>query len=147
MPVAAAPIVPVGGPGHHFVTHGFDPGGPVPDLTCDELVFGVTWPDPVGMGVATAVRTAAAAGKRAVVMLRSPRAGEAAEFSDDEAVAAWAAEAVQAARKHPEAAVFLDTFMDHDRAYYRRHGLVDRRGDPRPALAALIEASAGPARS
>jgi hypothetical protein len=51
-------------------------------------------------------------------------------------------EAVRAARRHPGAAIFLDTFMDHDRGYYPRHGLIDRRFDPRPALYALIAASA-----
>ena len=53
-------------------------------------------------------------------------------------------EALKAARAYPDAAIFLDTFMDHDRGYYPRHGLIDRRFDPRPALYALIrEAAAG----
>ena len=143
VPVAAAPIVPIGGPDHHFVAHGFDPGDPLPDLPCEEMVFRADWPDPIAPAFAGAAASAASAGKQAVVVVRSPRAAEAEVFDDDDAVAAWAVAAVRAARQHPGVEVFLDTFMDHDRGYYRRHGLIDRRSDPRPALYALIEASAG----
>ena len=31
----------------------------------------------------------------------------------------------------------LDTFMDIDRGYFARHGLVDRRNNPRPAATVL----------
>jgi hypothetical protein len=33
--------------------------------------------------------------------------------------------------------VFLDTFVDHDRGYYPRHGLLDRRYNPRPGYYVL----------
>ena len=63
-------------------------------------------------------------------------------FTDDRAVGARATEAVGAARAVPEADVYLDGFMDHDRGYYPRHGLIDRRYDPRSSLYALVAASA-----
>ena len=40
------------------------------------------------------------------------------------------------ARAHPELDVFLDSFMDIDRGYFVRHGLIDRRGTPRLDLLA-----------
>jgi len=142
VPLAVAPIVPIGGPGHHFVSHGFDPFGDVPDLRCDELVFRIGWDRPVEEGVEAGVTAAAQAGKGAVVNLQLPRNGEAVPFTDDDAVAARVVEAVRSARSHPDAVIFLDTFMDHDRGYYPRHGLIDRRFDPRPALYALITEAA-----
>jgi hypothetical protein len=44
------------------------------------------------------------------------------------ALAAWA---------NPGLRIFLDTFIDHDRGYYPRAGLLDRRFNPRPAFNAL----------
>jgi hypothetical protein len=35
----------------------------------------------------------------------------------------------------------LDTTVDHDRGYFARHGLLDRRGNPRPAFRALADAA------
>ena len=69
------------------------------------------------------------------------RGSETEAFIDDEAVAARVAEAVEAARRHPDTVVFLDTFMDHDRGYYPRHGLIDRRFNPRQSFYALMEAA------
>jgi hypothetical protein len=150
VPVALAPIVPLGGPGHHFVTSGFATGGdPLlerwleadPDGVAAELVFRIPWPDPVGAGVAAAAAEASAAGRRTVVNVELPLASESVVFDDDGAVADRVAEAVAAANTHPEVVVFLDGFMDHDRSYYPRHGLIDRRSNPRPALYRLIEAA------
>ena len=63
-------------------------------------------------------------------------------FADDGAVADRVTEAVHASKLVPGAVVFLDGFVDHDRSYYPRHGLIDRLFNPRPALYALITASA-----
>ena len=46
-------------------------------------------------------------------------------------------EASIAATTHSGVSAFLDTFVDHDRGYYPRQGLVDRAGTPRPAFCAL----------
>jgi hypothetical protein len=52
-------------------------------------------------------------------------------FTDDDYVASRTAEAVIAAYAYPNVKVFLDTFMDHDRGYFPRVGLYDRRINPR----------------
>jgi hypothetical protein len=73
------------------------------------------------------------------VNVELPRAGESRVFDDDGAVADRVEEAVRAAIDFPSVSIFLDGFMDHDRSYYPRHGLIDRRFNPRPALYRLIE--------
>ena len=90
---------------------------------------------------------ARASGRRACCLIRLPRGGEGALFEDDAALARRVAEAWCAAVAHPEATVILDGFVDHDRGYHPRIGLVDRRMDPRPAyevLRALAHAGVGP---
>jgi len=83
-----------------------------------------------------AVKQIAAKGKGAA-LIGLPRATESTAFKDDAAVACRVAEALVAARMYPEIPVYLDGFSDHDRGYFPRHGLIDRRGNPRPALVAL----------
>ncbi len=78
-----------------------------------------------------------------MVIVELPRGSESAMFDDDEAVAERVAETADAARSEPDVDVFLDGFMDHDRGYYPRHGLIDRSFNPRPALYRLIESSSG----
>ena len=46
--------------------------------------------------------------------------------------------AVRAAQDHPASvSVMLDTFDDHDRGYYPRHGIYDAQFNPRPAAVCL----------
>jgi len=71
-----------------------------------------------------------------------PRAGEGEVFEHDDAVAERVGEAIAVASVQREVAVFLDGFADHDRGYYRRHGLIDRRHAPRPALYLAIAMAA-----
>jgi len=52
-------------------------------------------------------------------------------LSDENNAANRAAEAVIAAYAYPNVKVFLDTFVDHDRGYFPRVGLYDRRNNPR----------------
>lgn len=52
---------------------------------------------------------------------------------DDASIANRVAEAMVAAAATPGIEVFLDTFIDLDRGYFPRHGLFDRRYNPRPA--------------
>jgi len=47
------------------------------------------------------------------------------------------AETAVAGFAHPNVKVFLDTFMDHDRGYFPRAGLYDRRLNPRRAALVL----------
>lgn len=155
--LAVGPIVPVGSidhPVHHFVSPGFSPrGGGVlerwiefdADRLVQELVFRVTSEHQVVESIAAAEELAAGTGRKAVVLVELPRATESSTFDNDEAVAERVAKAVEGARSRPGVVVFLDGFMDHDRSYYPRHGLIDRRHNPRPALYRLIETAAGEA--
>jgi 3',5'-cyclic AMP phosphodiesterase CpdA len=56
---------------------------------------------------------------------------------DDNHTANRAAEAAIAGYVHPDVRVLLDTFMDHDRGYFPRAGLYDRRLNPRRAAHVL----------
>lgn len=121
----------------HFPVPGFAPGDPALSHlpVCEGLVIQV--PPGVGPweGVAAAVR--AAGDRTPVAQVILPRGGEGVAFTDDGAQTRRVVEALLAARAFPQARVQLETFVDHDRGYYPRIGLVDRRGDPRPAWHAL----------
>lgn len=151
--VTVAPLVPLGGFGggvHHFVTSGFNPFG---DAALDRLlemadtgpISGLVFRVDADSAIAPALQAADAVadGKTTVVNVELPRGEENVVFDDDDdgAVADRVVEAVYAARKHPAVTVFLDGFVDHDRSYYPRHGLVDRRFNPRRALDRLIAAA------
>jgi len=56
---------------------------------------------------------------------------------NDAALAARVAEAAIAKAAYPAVCMTLDTFMDIDRGYFARNGLVDRRNNPRPAANVL----------
>jgi len=149
--IAVGPVVPLAGAewkGGHFVAHGFDPRAE-PDTVkgiigqAHEAVFRVGPDQPVWESVASAVETATQCGVKAVVNVQLPRLAEGRIFRDDAAVANRVVESEIAARAHPGAVVLLDGFVDHDRGYYPRHGLLDRRGDPRDAFRALVRLAAG----
>ena len=151
--LAIAPIVPVGASDavvHHFVAAGFSVhDDPTLDRwhrigtsgRFDELVFRIPWADSIADGVAEARKRAGTFGREPVVVVELPRRSESATFDDDGAVADRVAEAAWSAASEPDVAVFLDGFMDHDRGYYPRHGLIDRSFNPRTALYRLIEIS------
>jgi predicted phosphodiesterase len=159
LPLAIAPLVPLGPPEstvHHFVTSGFDPSG---STSLDELleadaagligeiVFRIAPNQPIGPAVAAASNRARAAARGAIVNIELARAGESTPFDDDAAVADRVEEAARAALSFPDVAMFLDGFVDHDRSYYPRHGLIDRRSNPRPALHRLIAVASASAAS
>jgi 3',5'-cyclic AMP phosphodiesterase CpdA len=76
---------------------------------------------------------ARARGVGAVVNVRLADDNPAVYAADDAAVAGRVAEALAAAHAHEPVEVFLDTYVDLDRGYFPRHGLFDRRYNPRPA--------------
>jgi hypothetical protein len=123
------------GPHSHFHPHGFeldeDPGSEA------GAVFRIPGDASPWAGVARASSWSEARGRSAMTLLELPRAGEAATFDDDAAIAARLAEAFVAARAFPGVRVVVDGLVDHDRGYFPRHGLVDRRGAPRPAYGVL----------
>lgn len=153
--IAIAPIVPVGTSSadlHHFVAAGFSLTDDA-DLarwldidtnrTIGSLVFRVPWGAHVTDSPRRARMIANESGRTATLVIDLPRAGESAILDDDDAVAHRVADVVQAAALEPTVAVFLDGFVDHDRGYYPRHGLIDRAFNPRPAFYQLIKESAG----
>jgi hypothetical protein len=75
-----------------------------------------------------------AANLRAIVHVRLAGNTPAREIVDDAHTARRVADAALAAWCIGDRiSVFFDTFADHDRGYFPRHGLVDRSCDPRPA--------------
>ena len=68
-----------------------------------------------------------------VVHFNMPRKTEAIPFTDDNKIAHVVSEALISSMAVDHIEVFLDTLVDHDRGYFPRHGLMDRRYNPRPA--------------
>jgi 3',5'-cyclic AMP phosphodiesterase CpdA len=131
---------------YHFINHGFLPeerevleafrAGVAGSGVVDGFVFRVVRQASPWTAI-TAVE-AAAAGGRASVHVRMASTNPAEAFTDDLASANRVAEALTAAVAasgpgRPAVDVFLDTFADIDRGYFVRHGLVDRRFNPRLA--------------
>ncbi len=119
----------------HFAPLGFRPGDP--DLARaggEGLVFRIDPHDDPVATVPTLGEQAARLGQTAAALVISPRAGESRAFTDDSAVADRAERAFLAARDNPAVAVVFDTTVDHDRGYFPRNGILDRRGNPREAF-------------
>lgn len=72
-------------------------------------------------------------GLKASLHIQMSRGSPGSEPSDDSWVADRVAEALAASAAYGDLHVYLDTFSDVDRGYYRRHGVVDRYFNPRPA--------------
>jgi hypothetical protein len=62
-----------------------------------------------------------------------PRASEGVAYVQDRVIQNLIAETLFAANYMSGVAVYLDSFVDHDRGYYPRNSLLDRRYNPRPA--------------
>jgi hypothetical protein len=123
------------GPHSHFHAHGFelddDPGAEA------GAVFRIPGDTSPWAGIARASSWSEARGRPAMALVELPRAGEAATFENDDAVAGRLAEAFVAARAFPGVRGLVDGLIDHDRGYFPRHGIVDRRGAPRAAYRVL----------
>ncbi len=123
---------------NHFAPHGFTVDDP--DLGRsggDVLLFRIDPGVDPRDAVPRAAAAAAAVGKRAAALVLLPRGGEGTLLDDDDAVTERALAALDAAIGTPAVPVLLDTTVDHDRGYFPRLGLLDRRGNPRPAFTAL----------
>jgi len=153
LPIYLAPVVPMdraqagGASFQHFASHGFSLGdAPLLERTMSELnladkVDGVTlrtspfekpWD-----GISSLSARIGARGLSALANVQLPRINEGVAFDDDAQTANHVVEAVLVAMANPSVSVFIDTFVDHDRGYYPRNGLIDRRYNPRPAFHAL----------
>ncbi|WP_454631610.1 metallophosphoesterase family protein [Bradyrhizobium cenepequi] len=87
-------------------------------------------------------------GCRLDLHLRIAADNPATNIVDDAAILNGVVTCYLAALAHPELAMLVDTFMDVDRGYFVRNGLVDRRCNLRPAglaVEALAAYCAGPA--
>ncbi len=146
--VYAAPVAPMltddpVDPGavtfQHFASHGFalNESGLSLNDQVDGATFRVSPFDKPWDCIAAMADWSSQTGLDVLANVQLPRIDEGVVFDDDAATANFVVETVAAAMAHPEVKVFLDTFMDHDRGYYPRHGLIDRRGAPRPALHAI----------
>ncbi|MDE1567515.1 metallophosphoesterase family protein [Aquabacter sp. P-9] len=133
-----------------FVSHGFRPDQ-LPEI--EELVAGgLTGIDGVVVraGLGTDFVTLAgmldgwskANGLSVDLNLRVAANNPATNVIDDGAILAAAAEAYACALAFPGLTVMFDPFMDLDRGYFVRHGLVDRRCNLRPAGLAVEALSA-----
>jgi len=71
--------------------------------------------------------------RRAVINVRLASENPAEYQKDDGAIANQVAEALLAAFACGGCELFIDTYVDVDRGYFPRHGLFDRRYNPRPA--------------
>jgi hypothetical protein len=105
-----------------------------PPETIDGFVFRLS-PDIYPWdGIETAVAITNELGTKASIHVQMPRASEGEAFVQDEIISNRTAETLIASLYFQDAAVYVDTFIDHDRGYYPRNGLLDRRSNPRPAF-------------
>lgn len=132
----------------HFASHGFSSrqadkaeswlsmiGNQADDIG---LTFRVSpWEEP-----GAALREIDRQSKRVkLINLQLPRLDEGVCLDDDHGLQSFIVDAYQASRTMANTTVFMDTFVDSDRGYYPRNGLLDRRFNPRPAFYALKLAS------
>lgn len=88
-------------------------------------------------------------GRHLDLHLRVAANNPAANVTDDAAILAAIVELFMCALAYPRLTMLVDPFMDIDRGYFVRHGLVDRRCNLRPAglaveaLAAILGSDAG----
>ncbi len=124
----------------HFVSYGFR----VSELDLIEdarfeqgsvggFVFRLRFDESPWESVARVADFAREHGMRAAVNVRLASENPAEYNQDDVAIANQVAEALLAAFAADDCEVFIDTYVDVDRGYFPRHGLFDRRFNPRPA--------------
>lgn len=70
-----------------------------------------------------------------------PRLNEGKCFDDEKKLEKFIINVYKTSRTMQNSTVFLDTFVDNDRGYYPRIGLLDRRFNPRKAFHSLKSVS------
>ncbi len=103
----------------------------------DSLVFRLDESREPWAGIQAAAEFATESALTIVLLMALPRATEGRVFDDDAYISEFVAQTYVAALGEEHLHVILDTFVDHDRGYYPRHGLLDRRYNPRPAFHVL----------
>ncbi|MDH3703191.1 MAG: metallophosphoesterase [Alphaproteobacteria bacterium] len=129
-----------GGIYHHMIVHGFSPDdeeqiGQMAGLTdVDGLVFRIEGATSPWQAAQSALDACREHDLKASLHIRMTKGAPGLQQTDDDWVATRLAEAVAAACAFDDIHVYADTFADVDRGYYRRHGVVDRFYNPRPAF-------------
>ena len=128
----------------HFVAHGFRVSemdqidgflekAPEAKQTVDAYVFRISLDRSPWEDVQELHRLMSERNTKAIVNIRLASENPAEYITDDLKLANQVAEAVLVGYAYDDVSVFIDTFMDLDRGYFPRHGLFDRRFNPRPA--------------
>ena len=122
----------------HYICHGFhvDETEELESIIpqkglIDGFVFQVDQDDTPLESIKKISEYAESKGFKALANVRLGSEDPAEFFEDDNYVAGKAAESLLAAYAYPGVHVFVDTFVDHDRGYFPRIGLYDRRVNPR----------------
>ncbi len=103
----------------------------------DGFVFRLTADRDSFDGVREASDIAGELGVRASVHLRMCGSNPAEQQTDDQWVTERLIGAIKAAAVCDNVSVYADTFIDNDRGYFVRHGVLDRLCNPRPAFDAI----------
>jgi len=128
---------------YHTTSHGFTPdeGEQLAQVADWNSVDGVVFRIPGEMAPWRAAHDVAdicrGLGLKASLHIRMTMGSPGSTPPDDDWVANRAAEALVVSTAHSSMHVYLDTFADVDRGYYRRHGVVDRFFNPRTAFHVL----------
>lgn len=127
---------------YHVIAHGFAASDqPLIDTWCSNrarpiagAVFRILGDESPEQAIRDAAASAAALGLLPVMYMRQSGSFNPAAVSEDERHSAnRIAEALFAATCYRDVTVYVDTFSDVDRSYFRRVGVVDRRYNPKPA--------------
>jgi predicted phosphodiesterase len=125
-----------------FVAHGFRPSetGAIDELIVrdplaglDRFVFRAHLSDNLPEMVEALAVWSRSSGRDVECFLRVASSNPAQNITDDAGILSGIVEFFALALAHPEISFMIDTFMDVDRGYFVRHGLIDRRCNLRPA--------------
>jgi len=103
------------------------------------LVVNIAREEPVFASIAKIAQTSAQTAIPAIAHVKLAPSQSFKFPKSDKSTMTRVAEAAIAALAYPELTVRVDTFMDIDRGYFPRHGLVDRRHNPRAAARLVRE--------
>ena len=129
-----------------FVSHGFRPSetSVVDRLIArdqqtgvDRFVFRVHLSDDLPAAVENLATWSRSSGHQLECFLRIASSNPAQNITDDAGILSGIVEFFALALAYPNISFMIDTFMDIDRGYFVRHGLIDRRCNLRPAGFAL----------
>jgi calcineurin-like phosphoesterase family protein len=129
----------------HFPSHGFQltDRGLISQLVnegdeknpVDGIVFRIPPGSNLSEGITEAKRFANELKLEAVAHVQLPRKSEGEMPENEGEISNLLAETLTIASTKVN--IFLDTFIDHDRGYYPRRGIIDRRGNPNPGYHVL----------